>query len=232
GRTKSIGKSTVGSLLSLPSQINDNIQSHSQVQGHDEKMIDNVNKRRQYIEIKPIDRNQMMQDKSNIGFYKCEWKRIGVKERIFVKKLKARFCNHGKRYLFIFKVKIKDIRKDYVSEQLEKRKQENPETNRCMLLKNVSTRESPQETFKGHFNIVSKTRKSENKSKNPKDFKETSKVPNYKEVIAKPKNKNQVNEQNKDQLEEIKQLKDQIALLQATVQQLKMELALFLQLSA
>ncbi|ETO36194.1 hypothetical protein RFI_00867 [Reticulomyxa filosa] len=88
-------------------------------------------------------------------------------------------------------------------------------------------------TFKGHFNIVSKTRKSENKSKNPKDFKETSKVPNYKEVIAKPKNKNQVNEQvNKDQLEEIKQLKDQIALLQATVQQLKMELALFLQLSA
>ncbi|ETO36195.1 hypothetical protein RFI_00868 [Reticulomyxa filosa] len=71
-------------------------------------MIDNVNKRRQYIEIKPIDRNQMMQDKSNIGFYKCEWKRIGVKERIFVKKLKARFCNHGKRYLFIFKVKIKE----------------------------------------------------------------------------------------------------------------------------
>ncbi|ETO12418.1 hypothetical protein RFI_24958, partial [Reticulomyxa filosa] len=34
-----------------------------------------------------------------------------------------------------------------------------------------------------------------NLSKNPKDFKENSKVPNYKEVIARPKNKNQVNEQ-------------------------------------
>ncbi|ETN97131.1 hypothetical protein RFI_40400 [Reticulomyxa filosa] len=61
-----------------------------------------------------------------------------------------------------------------------------------------------------------------NSCKNPKEFKEDSKVPNYKDAIA---NK----EQKSNQSEEIKQLKDQIALLQETVQQLSSIVQAFVQ---
>ncbi|ETO04254.1 hypothetical protein RFI_33143, partial [Reticulomyxa filosa] len=97
---------------------------------------------------------------------------IGIKDKGFVKKLKIHTFSQSWKTLFVHfqnQVKLEELqsiveqfnsrqqaksqeldndeKKDYVSEQLEKRKQEisNPERNRCVLLKNVSTRETPQE---------------------------------------------------------------------------------------
>ncbi|ETO07224.1 hypothetical protein RFI_30168 [Reticulomyxa filosa] len=70
GRTKQSGKSTGDSLLSLHNQINDNMQSHNQsartvnrLINNDEIMIDNANKRRPSVEIKPIDRRNLKRSK-------------------------------------------------------------------------------------------------------------------------------------------------------------------------
>ncbi|ETO02102.1 hypothetical protein RFI_35334, partial [Reticulomyxa filosa] len=95
----------------------------------------------------------------------------------------------------------------------------NPRFQKCVLCNIVSC--DPKNKKCDRCELISKKKEQVkiNSSKNPKDFKEKSKV-------QRCYNKNQVNgrrysyTQNKDQSEEIKQLKNQIALSQATVQQL------------
>ncbi|ETO01060.1 viral A-type inclusion protein [Reticulomyxa filosa] len=262
GRSKPSGKSIGDSLLSLPNQINDNMQSHSQSArsvnhsiNNDEIMIDmKIYGRKARTQEKIISTRQVQHWYINSEIY---WsKREGICEEIESHK----FSQSWKTLFVHFQSQVKIEELQSIAEQLNSRQQsKSQELDNDGVQDNIfsvqkvfqveSLCEGLQELKNMQKCVLCKGQHASNsilchviqkqemrlrkeicREKGVKIQKTSKKSPKFQ--IARPKNKNQANEQvngngrrysytqNKDQSEKIKQLKDQIALLQATVQQL------------